>query len=293
MAAGRRRDGGGARRAPPAPAADAPGHAPGPSGARPRSPAASLPAALLAAPHGRGRCPGAAGPPGRSRPEDAAGRAGGRRRRLRFPRAPREGSAHRRHRARGEGRRGGSGAASLPRKGLWAGSRACQLPEAERVCWSQNGREQCAAPALKARPRPGPHPKQRGQQAEGRSSAPLLCSGESPAGALHPAPGPSAQEGHGPVGASPKEGHEVDKRIGAPPLRRQAEKVGAVQPGEGKVVWGLMATFQYPKGPPSGGKPERLFIRNCVIGQGVSCRDMTPCGSSSCYSATEEAQEQR
>jgi len=45
------------------------------------------------------------------------------------------------------------------------------------------------------------HQKQRGQQGEGGDSAPLLSSGETPTGVLRPALKPSAQEGHGPLGA--------------------------------------------------------------------------------------------
>jgi len=44
--------------------------------------------------------------------------------------------------------------------------------------------------------------------------------------------GPSAQERHGPVGASPEKDHEDDQRPGTPLLRRQAERVGVVEPGE-------------------------------------------------------------
>jgi len=55
---------------------------------------------------------------------------------------------------------------------------------------------------------PGPHQKQHGQQVEGGYSAPLLCSGETPPGVLRPALEPSAQEGHGVVGAGPEEGHK-------------------------------------------------------------------------------------
>jgi len=43
---------------------------------------------------------------------------------------------------------------------------------------------------------------------------------------------PSAQEGHGTVGAGPKEGYKNDPRDGAPLLGGQAERVGLVQPGE-------------------------------------------------------------
>jgi len=46
-------------------------------------------------------------------------------------------------------------------------------------------------------------------------SAPLLCSGETSPGVLHSALEPSAQEGHGTVGAGPKEGYKNDLRAGA------------------------------------------------------------------------------
>ncbi|KAK4805526.1 hypothetical protein QYF61_004466 [Mycteria americana] len=83
---------------------------------------------------------------------------------------------------------------------------------------------------------PGLHPKKRGQQVEGGDSAPLLCSGETPPGVLHPVLEPSGQEGHGGVGAGPEEGHENDARDGAPLLRGQTDRVGVVQPGEEKAV---------------------------------------------------------
>jgi len=65
---------------------------------------------------------------------------------------------------------------------------------------------------------PGLHQKKRGQQVEGRDSAPLLCSGETPPGVLCPALEPPAQAGHGPFGAGPEEGHKDDLRAGAAPL---------------------------------------------------------------------------
>ena len=46
----------------------------------------------------------------------------------------------------------------------------------------------------------------------------LLCSGETSPGVLCPALEPSAQEGHGPVGAGPEKGHEDDPRAGTPLL---------------------------------------------------------------------------
>ncbi|PKU45990.1 rna-directed dna polymerase from mobile element jockey-like [Limosa lapponica baueri] len=52
---------------------------------------------------------------------------------------------------------------------------------------------------------PGLHHKKRGQQVKGGNSVPLLHSGETPAGVLHAALGPSAEERHGPVGVSLEE----------------------------------------------------------------------------------------
>ena len=67
-------------------------------------------------------------------------------------------------------------------------------------------------------PYPELHQEKCGQQAEGGDSAPLLRSGETPPGVLHPALETSAHERRGPVGAGPEEGHKNVQSNGAPLL---------------------------------------------------------------------------
>ena len=78
--------------------------------------------------------------------------------------------------------------------------------------------------------------KKRGQQVNRGDSAPLLHSGETPPGVLHPALEPSAQERHGLVGAGPEEGHKNGQRDGAHLLWEKIERAGAIQPGEEKAL---------------------------------------------------------
>jgi len=101
-----------------------------------------------------------------------------------------------------------------------------------------------------------------GQQVEGRDSAVLLCSSETPSGVLCPALEPSAQERQEPTRVGPEEGHSNDQRAGTPLLEGKAERAGAVQPGEKRLQGELTAAFRYSKKAykKDGDKP---FSRAC------------------------------
>ena len=103
----------------------------------------------------------------------------------------------------------------------------CGETLAHTTVWERTGEGQ---------PYPGLHQKKHGQQGEGGHSAPLLCSGETPPGVLHPALEPSGQARHGAVGVGSEEGHKRDSRAGAPLPWGVAERVGAVQPREEQVA---------------------------------------------------------
>jgi len=75
------------------------------------------------------------------------------------------------------------------------------------------------------------------------------------------------QERHGPVGAGPEEGHKNDQRDGTPLLQGEAERVGAVRPGEEKAPGTPYCSLSVFK----GGLEERwrqIFSRAC--GDGTS-----------------------
>ncbi|KAJ7407206.1 hypothetical protein WISP_127908 [Willisornis vidua] len=109
------------------------------------------------------------------------------------------------------------------------------------------------------------------QSSVGRREGSLpLCCGETPPAVLHSALQSPKQEGHGPVGASPEEGHKGDPRAGAP---LQAERIGIDQPGLKRIfscelvtsdadssfnVFQL-ATLEFPPKKLFGNKDERVI----------------------------------
>ena len=65
---------------------------------------------------------------------------------------------------------------------------------------------------------PGLHQKKHGQQVKGGDPAPLLCTGVTSPGVLHPDVESSIQERHRSVVAGLEEGHKNDPRDKTPPL---------------------------------------------------------------------------
>ena len=65
---------------------------------------------------------------------------------------------------------------------------------------------------------------------------PLLCTGESSPGVLHPDIKSSVQESHRPIGVHPEDGHKNDPRERTPLLQGQAESWGCSAWREGCEV---------------------------------------------------------
>jgi len=95
---------------------------------------------------------------------------------------------------------------------------------------------------------PGLHQKRCGQQGQGGDCPSLLCPCEALSGVPCWGLEPLVHKKDRAVRERLEEGHKEDQRAGAPPLRRQAERAGLVQPGKKKAVGDLIATFQYLKG---------------------------------------------
>ena len=82
---------------------------------------------------------------------------------------------------------------------------------------------------------PGLFQKKCGQLVKGGDPAPLLCTGEVSLRVLHPDVKYSAEGRHGPIAAHPAYSYKNDPMDGTPLLRGQAERAGALQPGEEKA----------------------------------------------------------
>jgi len=84
-------------------------------------------------------------------------------------------------------------------------------------------------------PDPGLHEKNCGQQGKVGDPAPLLCAGDTSPGILCPDVESSEQKNR-PGGACPEKSHRNDPWNGTLLLQGQAERAGAVQPGEEKAM---------------------------------------------------------
>jgi len=109
---------------------------------------------------------------------------------------------------------------------------------------------------------PRPHQKKHGQQVNGGDSAPLLRSGETPPGVLHPALETSAQERHGPIGVGPEEATQMIRGLQHLSCEERLRELGVCSLEKRRLRGDLTAAFEYPKWACKKDRG-RLFSRVC------------------------------